>query len=312
MQSEYMQTSLGQIHCCRWLPEGEPAGVLQLIHGVADYTARYEELARFFTARGYAVVGCDLPGHGGSVGPDDQFGYLTGGWMGAVRTVHRFYRQIRAEYPGIPYVMFGHSMGSFLLRTYLFTYHVELAGVVLSGTAWMPEPVVQGGLALCREESVRLGERAQSPMLLEAVFDSYNRKFKPAQTDYDWVCGRKEIVDAYAKDPRCTWKPSIQLCREMMEGLCMIQKRSNLERMQKQLPVYFFAGQQDPVGSCGNGVLKAVQAFKDAGMQDVLVELYPNMRHECHQERGREMVFRDLWKWMQEKTAEQGLERCRP
>ena len=274
------------MHCCQWLPEGQPVGVVQIVHGVAEYIARYDEFARFLAAHGYLVVGEDHPGHGKSVGEGDQFGYLTGGWSGAVRNIHMLYGKTRGENPGIPYVILGHSMGSFLLRTYLYTYHAELSGAIVSGTGWQPAALLPLGLALCREEAARLGETRCSPLIQKLIFGSYNQRFAPNRTPYD---------------PFCTWQPTIQLCREMLRGMQSIQKRENLGRMQKELPVFFFAGQLDPVGNMGNGVLKAVQAFKDAGMKDVTVELYPDMRHECLNETGREKVFADVLAWMQEK-----------
>lgn len=301
MQEFFMQTEFGCIHCCQWLPVCEPVGIVQIIHGICDYTARYSELAEFLTDRGYIVVGEDHPGHGKSVGDQDRYGYLTGGWMGTVKLIHQLYSKTRSEFPHIPYFMLGHSMGSFLLRTYLYTYHVDLAGAILSGTCWQPEALLPFARVLCREEARRLGEEACSSVLQNLAFGAYNKKFAPNRTPYDWVCSRNEVVDVYANDPHCTWLPSIQLCREMMDGIWMNQKKSNLSRMQKNLPVYFFAGQLDPVGDMGNGVLKAVQAFKNAGMEDVSVELYPDMRHECHNEAEREKVFGDMFLWIESK-----------
>ena len=299
MQDFYMQTELGCIHCCQWLPACEPVGIVQIIHGICDYTARYSELAEFLADRGYVVIGEDHPGHGKSVGSQDRYGYLTGGWMGTVKLIHQLYAKTRAEYPHIPYIMLGHSMGSFLLRTYLYTYHADLAGAVLSGTCWQPEVMFPAALLACRREAARLGEENCSPILQKMAFGSYNKPFEPKRTDYDWVCSREEVVDVYALDPFCTWLPSVQLCSEMVWGMWQNQKRGNLSRMQKDLPVYFFAGQLDPVGNMGNGVLKAVQAFKNAGMKDVTVELYPYMRHECHNEVNREKVFGDLLRWIE-------------
>lgn len=300
MQDFYLQTPVGMIHCCQWLPEGEPVGVVQIIHGISEYIARYEPLARYLADHGWLVVGEDHPGHGKSVGEGDRYGYLTGGWMATVQIIHRLYTKTHREHPDIPYVMLGHSMGSFLLRTYLFTYHVQLAGALISGTGWLPDAVVSAGILACKEEALRLGEENHSPLIQSLAFGGYNKTFAPNRTPYDWISSDEAVVDAYAEDPFCTWLPSIQLCREMMEGIRMIQKKSNLSRMQKQLPVFFFAGQLDPVGNLGNGVLKAVQAFKDAGMQEVLVELYPHMRHECHNEVGRERVFADILQWLEQ------------
>lgn len=302
MQEFYLQTENGCIHCCQWLPVCEPVGIVQIIHGICDYVARYTELAEFLADRGYVVVGEDHPGHGKSVGEHDRFGYLTGGWMGTVRLIHQLYSKTRAEFPHIPYFMLGHSMGSFLLRTYLYTYHVDLSGAILSGTCWQPELLLPAAALICKEEASRLGAENHSPLLQSMAFGSYNKAFAPNRTPYDWVCSREAVVDVYARDPYCTWLPSIQLCTEMMNGIRMNQKRSNLSRMQKDLPVFFFAGQQDPVGNMGNGVLKAVQAFKNAGMKDVFVELYPNMRHECHNEENREKVFGDILLWIEEKS----------
>jgi alpha-beta hydrolase superfamily lysophospholipase len=195
--------------------------------------------------------------------------------------------------------MFGHSMGSFLLRTYLYTYHSDLAGAILSGTCWQPEALLPVAAVMCNREARRLGEHNHSPFLQSLAFGSYNKPFFPNRTPYDWVCSREEVVDAYAADPLCTWLPSIQLFSEMMMGIRMNQKRGNISRMKKDLPIYFFAGQLDPVGNMGNGVLKAVQAFKNVGMKNVSVELYPFMRHECHNEADRQKVFGDILLWIE-------------
>ena len=302
MQEFFMQTEFGCIHCCQCLPAGKPVGVVQLIHGICDYVARYDELAGFLADRGYVVVGEDHPGHGKSVGEQEQYGYLTGGWLGTVKLIHMLFQKTRADFPDIPYFMLGHSMGSFLLRTYLYTYHVDLSGAILSGTCWQPAAVLPAGNLLCIEERRRLGERNVSKLIQNTAFGSYNRAFAPNRTPYDWVCSREEVIDAYAADPYCTWQPTIQLCSEMMKGMTMNQKKGNLCRMQKNLPIFFFAGQFDPVGRMGNGVLQAAQAFKDAGMKDVTVELYPNMRHECHNETGKEKVFGDILLWIESKA----------
>ena len=195
--------------------------------------------------------------------------------------------------------MLGHSMGSFLLRTYLFTYHSGLRGALISGTGWQNPALLQVGRALCREEAARLGETVSSPVIQKLIFGAYNNAFAPNRTPYDWVCSNEAVVDAYAKDPDCTFLPTIQLCREMLDGIHLIQKKENLSRMQKALPVFFFAGQQDPVGNMGKGVLKAVEAFRKAGMQYVTVELYPNMRHETLNETGKEQVYGDVVSWLE-------------
>ena len=290
------------LHVTVWEPKSNPKGIVQIIHGIAEYTARYNQFAEFLAQHDYLVVGEDHPGHGYTA-EEGELGYMTGGWIGTVSGIHQVYEMIHQKYPSVPYYMLGHSMGSFLLRTYLFTYHTPLSGAIISGTGWLPSLILPLGTALCKEEALRLGDRKASTLLEKIIFGGYNKEFTPNRTPYDWLSRDHAIVDAYAADPLCGFSASIQLCREMMSGMYANALKANLVRMQKDLPVYFFAGQQDPVGDMGNGVLKAVQAFKDAGMQDVLVELYPNMRHECHNEPGKEKVFADLVQWMTEKAA---------
>ena len=212
MQEFYLQSDVGMIHCCQWLPEGEPVGVVQIIHGISEYIARYAPLAEYLSAHGWLVVGEDHPGHGKSVGEGEQFGYLTGGWMGTVKLIHQLYHKTRSENPGIPYVMLGHSMGSFLLRTYLYTYHVDLAGAIISGTAWMPSAVLSAGLLACKEEALRLGEAVHSPMMQALMFGAYNKKFAPNRTPYDWISTDEAVVDAYAADPLCPQSSYVGRC----------------------------------------------------------------------------------------------------
>lgn len=285
------------LHCCAWDPEGQPVAIVQIIHGVAEHIARYAPLGEFLASHGFLVVGEDHPGHG-ETAPEGRLGCLDGGWMETVRGIHRLHESVGQAYPNTPYFMLGHSMGSFLLRTYLFTYHTDLAGALISGTGWQPAPILTMGLAMCAEEAMRLGEFSHSALLENLMFGAYNRKFAPNRTAHDWICSDEAVVDAYLADPLCGFPTSIQLCREMLRGLQMIQNRTNLGRMQKNLPVWFFAGQQDPVGSMGKGVERAFRAFREAGMTHVDLTLYPAMRHEALNEQGKEQVFADVLDWL--------------
>jgi len=197
--------------------------------------------------------------------------------------------------------MLGHSMGSFLLRTYLFTYHTPLSGAIISGTGWLPSAILPIGIALCKEEAMRLGEHASSALLEGIMFGGYNKEFMPARTAYDWLSTDNAVVGAYVADPLCGFSPSIQLCKEMMQGLRMIQNTKNLKRMKKEIPIYFFSGEMDPVGDMGKGVMKCVHAFELSGMKDVSWNLYTGMRHETLNEIGKEAVYRDLLTWLEAK-----------
>ncbi len=286
------------LHCTLWEPEGRPKGIVQIVHGVAEYVARYDSLAQFLTKEGYLVVGEDHAGHGYTAS-EEQRGYLTGGWMGVVRGIHRLYETVRQQHPHVPYFILGHSMGSFLLRTYLFTYHTPLTGAMISGTGQIAAPVIPAAWLACQEEGLRLGDSSLSPLLEKMMFGGYNAKFKPARTPYDWVNSDPAAVDAYAADPLCGFPVTVQLCKEMLKGIRMIQSKTNLSRMQKDLPVFFFAGDQDPVGDMGKGVWKTVKDFQSAGMKNVSCKLYEGMRHEVLNEPNRQLIFEDILNWME-------------
>ena len=301
MQEFYLQMPEPSfLHCCVWYPQGEPLAVIQIIHGVSEYIARYDGFASWLAAQGFLVVGHDNPGHGRSVGEGEQLGYLDGGWSNAVACIQRLYEKTSADYPGLPYFMLGHSMGSFLLRSYLISYATKLDGAILSGTGWIGTPLLTAGRAMCRLEATRLGERKCSKLLLSMMFGMYNQKFSPNRTPYDWISTDEAVVDAYAADPFCTASASVQLCREMMDGIRFNQLKANLAKMNKEIPVLFFSGDQDPVGDMGKGVLRSAKAFEGASMKQVSVKMYRGMRHETLNEIGKEAVYEHVAQWLQD------------
>ena len=141
MRSEFWFDSCGagKIHCCKWIPEGCPKGVVQIVHGIAEFVERYDEFAVWLTSKGYAVVAEDHMGHGQSINGDGIQGYFHGGWFSAVEDTYHLLQETRKEYPDIPYILFGHSMGSFMARTILCRYPDSgISGAVICGTAWQP------------------------------------------------------------------------------------------------------------------------------------------------------------------------------
>ena len=294
MEEFYLPSNgAGRIHCALWSPETAPRAVVQIIHGIAEHIGRYDPWARFLTQRGFVVCADDHMGHGLSVEAGGIYGYFSGGWLSAVADERTLYEEMKRRYPALPYLMLGHSMGSFLLRTYLYTYPGELSGAIISGTGWQPEAALRAGLALCRLEQLRIGETGCSKLLKELMFGAYNKKFRPNRTPNDWICSDPEVVAKYTADPLCGRDATIGLTREMLRGIRMIQRPANLQRMDKALPVFFIAGRSDPVGNMGRGVEKAAAAFRAAGMQDVACKLYDG-RHEILNEKDRQLVYDDV------------------
>ncbi|MBR3861022.1 MAG: lysophospholipase [Oscillospiraceae bacterium] len=289
------------IHVRRCQPEGAVRGLVQIAHGIAEYAARYDAFAAFLADHGFLVVANDHLGHGQSIADPDALGFFAAhnGWALAVDDMHRLYEQIHGEYPDLPYFLFGHSMGSFLTRSYLIRYPTGLRGAVLSGTGQQPAVILAGGRVLSALEVRRRGPRFHSEALNRMAFGNYNRPFEPRRTDFDWLSRDAAQVDRYVADPLCGFVPSAGLLHDMMEGIHFNQKPANLARMDKALPVLFLSGDMDPVGAEGKGVRNAFASFQKAGMRELRLKLYPGGRHEMLNETNRNEVFQDVLAWLE-------------
>jgi len=292
------------IYAREWKPDGTPRAVLQIVHGVAEHMGRYDRAARFFAGCGFAVCGEDHLGHGRTAA--GKYGYFAPqkGWDLVVRDVARL-REIQGEkYPGIPYIMLGHSMGSFLTRTHLIRWPGMVDAAVLSGTGQEPAPLVAFGKGLAGALCALRGPDYVSGLIYELSLGAYNRHFRPNRTPSDWLSRDEGEVDAFLRDPMCMFKPTVSMFRDMMGGLQFIGRPSNLARMDEDVPVYFFSGDRDPVGSMGRGVRRVAAMFRRAGCRDAAVRLYPGGRHEMLNEINRLEVMEDLLAWLEEKLPD--------
>ena len=289
----------GRIHGCRWTPQGEVKAVLQIVHGIAEFVERYEDFASFLNSKGYLVVAEDHMGHGKSICEKAPQGCFSGGWAAAVDDTYRLLTDTKAEFPDIPYVLFGHSMGSFMARTILAKYPDSgISAAVICGTGWQPSAILPAGQALCNLVCKKNGEQNPSEQLQNIVFGSYNKKVEHPRTPYDWLTRDTKIVDAYIAHPLCGFTASAGLLREMMGGISYIQKAEHLDRMKKDLPVLFIAGGDDPVGNYGKGVRRTAEAFKKHGMTNVTVQIYPLCRHEILNEINKKEIYDDVARWL--------------
>lgn len=289
-----------KIHGVQWIPEGEICAVLQITHGMAEHIERYRSFAVYLAEQGILVTGHDHLGHGLSAKQED-YGYFAkkNGNRALVRDIHTVYRRTRKQYPDVPYVLLGHSMGSFLARQYLCCYGSGLDGAILCGTGYHPEAEVRLALSLCRAEAAVKGWRYRSHVLNWMVSGSYNLRFAPNRTEFDWICRDDAVVDAYLADDKCGFAFTLNGYYNMFLALYKIVRPEYLTRMKRTLPVLFIAGEEDPVGGCGKGVRKVVSLFKKTGMEQVECKLYSHDRHEVLNELDRYAVYGDILDWMQ-------------
>ena len=291
-----------RIHAAEWTPEsGEIIGVLQIAHGVAEYGMRYAPFAEFMTEHGFAVVANDHLGHGLSAEKDADTLYFgpRDGWKHVVDDMYALRCRTKEKYPDVPYFLMGHSMGSFLTRTYLIRYPGTVKGAILMGTGQNPDAMLVGGKALASVLARKVGRENASDVVEKLAFGAYNKAFAPNRTGYDWLSVSEENVDAYIADPLCGGMASTGLFLELLDGMAFIKKPANLRHMNMATPVLFISGDRDPVGGMGKGVRAAYDSFRRAGVRDAELKLYPGLRHEILNEDCRAQVYDDLWEWIE-------------
>ena len=294
-----------QLHGMRWEPDGGSVrAVLQICHGVAEHIARYDAFARYLNGLGIAVVGHDHLGHGLSLpegGTPVYFGE-SNTWNTVVDDIYVLHQRIRLWYPDVPLCIMGHSMGSFLTRTYLIRYPGTVKAAVIMGTGWQPKAVIAGGMAVAKAVGAVVGENGTSDLVTNLAFGAYNKLFAPNRTSCDWLSADEGNVDAYMADPLCGADATVGLFRQMLSGIRFNQKLSNLRQMDPRIPVLFVAGEKDPVGDCGKGVRRTYQEFRRAGVQDCTLKLYPGLRHEILNEKAQQQqIFEDIGQWLTSK-----------
>ena len=286
-----------QLHGMRWEPDGGSVrAVLQICHGVAEHIARYDAFARYLNGLGIAVVGHDHLGHGLSLPEGGTPVYFGAGntWNTVVDDIYVLHQRIRLWYPDVPLCIMGHSMGSFLTRTYLIRYPGTVKAAIIMGTGWQPKAVIAGGMAVAKAVGAVVGENGTSDLVTNLAFGAYNKLFAPNRTSCDWLSADEDNVDAYMADPLCGADATVGLFRQMLSGIRFNQKLSNLRQMDPRIPVLFVAGEKDPVGDCGNGVRRTYQEFRRAGVQDCTLKLYPGLRHEILNETDKKRVYHDI------------------
>lgn len=298
----YFPSSTGksQIYARMWLPDGEVRATVQLAHGIAEYIERYDDFAKFLAENGIAVCGNDHLGHGKSIDLPENRGFFAekNGWDYVVADMKSLHELIMKEFPGKPCVLFGHSMGSFLSRTYLIKHPKDFDAAILCGTGHQSGALVEGGLMLAKIITKRHGPKYQSSTLNDIAFGAYNKGFNAAPGETAWLSRDREMVKKYDADPLCGFVPTCSLFGDMMGGVKFIKNPKNLLLMNKKMPVFFIAGGDDPVGDKGKGVERAYKSFVDAGMEDVMMQLYPGGRHEILNEICREKVYSDVLDWI--------------
>lgn len=276
-----------------YIPEGTPRGLFQVVHGMTEHIGRYEGFMREMAADGFIVFGYDHLGHGLTARGPEELGFIAhkDGWRRLVEDVYRFGAAMKEEYgPDLPFVLMGHSMGSFIVRLTAAQYPMADKLIVM-GTGG-PNPMGGVGLAVIKCIKAFKGERHISNTVDKLAFGAYNKRCEE-DGKYGWLTKDADIRAAYAADPFCTFRFTVSA----MEDLLRLNGQSNRKdwaaSLPKGLPVLLVSGCEDPVGSYGAGV-KAVEGMLAAAGIPVETHLYENCRHEILNDTCREQVIADI------------------
>ncbi|MBQ8742799.1 MAG: lysophospholipase [Clostridia bacterium] len=297
----YFESSNGtsRIHYCIWTPDSPPRAIVQIVHGMCEYIERYDTFARFLVSKGIVVCGHDHIGHGKSVESEDDLGFFapSDGDVCIVSDVEKMRLIMRERYRQLPYFLLGHSFGSFVVRTYAFAYPADsVDAVILSGTCGDELPSGAGRILASIIAALR-GKRHRSKLLFKLAFGGYNKRFKSeieSSKGFAWVTTDPQELERYVSDSLCTFRFTAQAYRDMF--MIISHNKKNLPH--RSLPIYLFAGTEDPVGNYGQGVAQLYQTYFEAEISDVTFKLYENERHEVLTGLKKEEAFEDLYIWI--------------
>jgi alpha-beta hydrolase superfamily lysophospholipase len=270
----------------RWDTAGAPRAAVQLTHGMGEHALRYEHVARALNEAGFVVYAQDQRGHGASADPEALGDLGKDSWPGLVEDIGLLSAYVRAENPGLPLILLGHSMGSFAVQQYLYDHSADADGVVLTGTAAID--LLEGALDL------------DQPIDLSA----FNAPFAPARTDYDWLSRDEAMVDAYVADPRCGFGIDAAAGKAMFTGARRGADPAQVAAIRSGLPLYIAVGEADPVNGGLALLTPLAERYQAAGLTDVTVRTYPDARHEILNEANRAEIIAELIAWIDRVAAD--------
>ncbi len=298
------------LHVNHWSGEHPPKAIIMLAHGLAEHSARYARFGEELAACGFELFAIDQRGHGQTA----QHGVLghfadEDGWQKVVSDLASLNHHIRQHYQTLPIFLLGHSMGSYIAQAYLMQHSCSLQGAILSGSNYQPAALYRSAGLITRFERWRLGPQGRSKLINFLSFGSFNKSFKPARTEFDWLSRDPQEVDRYVSDPLCGFIATTQLWIDLLGGLEGISSVKQLSQIDPGLPVLVIGGDCDPV-SAGKRLNDLAGALRVAGLKNVELKIYPGARHELLNESNRDEVTRFLINWLDKALAYRRL--CQP
>lgn len=277
----------------------ETKAIVQIAHGMAEHHERYEDFIAFLNDNGYAVFINDHLGHGKSCDDKEKLGYFGrhSGYINLVEDMKKLTDIAKEECPGLPLILFGHSMGSMLARIYAERYKGEIKAAVFCGTSG-PNPAASVGVLVAELIMKIKGEYYRSPLINNLAFGSYNKKIENPKTPFDWLTSDEKIVDEYINDPLCGFLFTTCGYKDLFNLTSACNEPDWYTSTPLDLPIYLISGDQDPVGAYGKGIKEAYERLIASKHTNVKMDLIKNGRHEILNEIDKNDTYNKILSWM--------------
>ena len=293
--TDNIHTLIGRIY----IPDGDIKGVVQLVHGMTEHIKRYDQFMSVLAENGFVAFGYDNLGHGKTAKDDSELGFIAtnDGWKYLVNDVKAAVLSVKHLYPDKPFYLFGHSMGSFIVRLAAVSFGDLYEKLIICGTGGK-NPLSAIGLLLTSLLKATKGGRYISKTVLNMAFGAYNKRFE-GNSKYDWLTKDNAIIEKYAADKYCTFSFTVSAMHDLVTLNSVCNQKSWYKEISKTIPILFISGADDPVGDYGKGVKQVFNDLKKSGANAIL-KLYPDCRHEILNDTCKEEVISDIIRFIKE------------
>lgn len=290
-----------------FIPEGKPKAIVQIVHGLGEHAGRYTEFAERLSKEGFLVCAEDHRGFGRSTVSKDQIGHISdeNGHNLIIGDMLKLMEHTKSEHNNIPYFMFGHSMGSFLTRSFLIRYPNSVSGIILSGTKGKSSPIEGFGKTIAGIQKFLFGGRKRAKLLSKMSVGGYGKKYFPKDnSSLAWLTSDKEVIERIKEDEYFSNKPeSVETYLQLFSIIEDISNKEKHLKLPKNLPVLLVSGDKDPVGNFGIGVKWVFDLYKSVGLNDVTIKLFEGGRHELLNDKYRYEVMDLIVDWLNKRIS---------
>jgi alpha-beta hydrolase superfamily lysophospholipase len=279
--------------------EGSQRAVIQINHGLAEHAARYDRFADFLAARGFHVYVHDHRGHGGTRAPDAPLGRFAGkdGPAKVIADVDAVHDLIAGEHPGLPVILFGHSMGASVALNYLLRHASRIHAAAIWNGNFSQGLLGQVALGILGWERMRLGSDVPSRLLPKLTFQAWGKAVPNHRTLFDWLSRDEAEVAKYIADPLCGWDASISMWRDVVSMALNGGKDAAFANVRRDLPVAIVGGEKDPASDYGKGITHLAGRMRAMGFSNLVSKVYADTRHESLNEVNRDIIMADFAAW---------------